>query len=43
MQHAAIGIGAVVWLMAGLFVFVVDVPLLLPVCLFVCFDPPLNE
>jgi hypothetical protein len=40
MQHAAIGIGAVVWLMAGLFVFVVGVPLL---CLFVCFDPPLNE
>jgi hypothetical protein len=42
-EASSVGIGALVWLMARLFVFIVGVPLLLPVCLFVCFDPPLNE
>jgi hypothetical protein len=35
-EASSVGIDAVVWLMAGLFVFIVGVPLLLPVCLFVC-------
>jgi hypothetical protein len=34
-EASSVGIGAVVWLMAGLFVFIVGVPLFLPVCLFV--------